>query len=262
MSRPARGCVRRRSRLTHTELKREEDELKVLKARWESIMASSMRPEPAPEEVASPPSRRSVRHSIASSPAEFTSPPSAVPGAGIAVAAEALPDLNSAKRYLGGLMKSGIAGVNGLIEGLAAPPTDLPDLGTVKEEDEEEGDASMMSRTTSTVSSSAFSTVTRDSSLSSLESAGIDSDYTRTPSLETSTSSGSEDTLTTAEDFAPAVPPKSTTGPPRTIATSKVEKHARRRSAFDMFGQAASGFTTSLGRKLTEVAGSETCVCP
>lgn len=55
-----------------------------------------------------------------------------------------LPDINSAKRWMGGLVKSATAGVSGILENLAAPLEQLPPpssgsaLGMVVEEEDEE----------------------------------------------------------------------------------------------------------------------------
>ena len=276
---------------TFTELKRNEDELKALKAQWESAFSQSRNTADNPaivsRELRSPPTpatpastafispagtpispsvgrRHSVRHSIAGPLPDVGDPmsvaglaisPAGVPGA---AAAEALPDLGTAKRYLGGLVKSGMAGVSGILEGLAAPPTDLPDLGQIREEDEDEQADEHPSFD--------FSTTTRESSRSSLASTAAakqSEDGHAPPLLEPSVGSpsGSEDTLPTTDDHAPypfyAEPAPA---PPRTIPTSKPEKHARRRSVFDTFSSVGGSLSGSLGRKLAEVTGSETCV--
>ena len=123
------------------ELQRHEDELKDLKAKWEAIVARDLRTSPRlgserSNSASSPPMpspalsghrRRfaNARHSIAGTPSTLLSdlglpidPSHPIDGGQPA----ALPDMNAAKRWMGGLVKSATAGVSGILEGLAAPP--------------------------------------------------------------------------------------------------------------------------------------------
>jgi hypothetical protein len=120
----------------------------------------------------------------------------------------ALADMASAKRWMNGWVKSGVASVTGILENISAPPA-LQDLGlgTVREEEEE--DLTSQSETDSRRTSSTSATsVDHDDLLHEQQASGLPSSYTSSPISSPASS------LTRIKDDP---------------------KHARRRSTFDMF---------------------------
>jgi len=149
------------------ELKRHEDELKMLKSKWESIAAKDLitsRSNPInsinPLTSPSPLGRKPRPISTLTTPIDQS-------------ATVVVPDsVGAAKRWMGGLVKSAQAGVSGLLENLALPPEEsspVKDLETVKEEEEEDLDDRRVSSSSAEESSTFSEGVRSSSSISSIE---------------------------------------------------------------------------------------------
>lgn len=293
-----------------TELKKQESELKSLKAQWEGIVAkdlASARKTAAAAKRSTPVTSPALSRqtSAQGEPAVAAAALSlgvvdGLPNALVSVEEGAvpaqLPDINSAKRWMGGLVKSGMAGVSGILENLAAPLDQLPPptagsaLGMVVEE-EDEPQPGRPTEPDSPASSSQGTdrrqskdddffdeTKTRSSSVSSIGSLDASSNSSDTlkhdiglsPLLDGATTPASWSGSSTASSEANRTPtPTQHQGSwleaaeaeeRRVMEEQREMKHARRRSTFDVLGQTASSWSGSLGKRWGEVTGSETWV--
>lgn len=153
------------SECSAVELKRHEDDLKGLKKKWESIVArdqqassTSLQPGSSSHTSGgrSPRSPASPNMQSSSSLDSQTSRqfPHSIEDAPLTMG---VGDVTAARKWMGSWMKSGVAGVSGIIEGMSEARSSS-DLGTVREEEEDvESDAKRSSQASSNASTTATS---------------------------------------------------------------------------------------------------------
>lgn len=270
------------------ELKRHEDELQVLKKKWESLVAQSIS---TPTRKSGEHMRPYARHSVGGVPspdpsaarqlaphASDPNDPTSDESGGYSTAELELGEsVQAAKKWLGGVMSKVVEAVAGPEESLTAPMPSAH-LDSLREEDEpEEGGSTLKSSAMD--SSSRYSTTSTLSieSLSSSLGFGASSRSTPLSSRQTSSStnepdlaslnpsqilpsSSSSSSIVSAYLYQSSEDEKSPSKArdPSAYARGSEGGHNRRRSTFDMLGSAAGGGWNSIGKRWTGITESET----
>jgi hypothetical protein len=276
------------------ELKKHENELKLLKQKWETIVSQDLDSPARPSidrrdssEPSSPLEHR--RHSKTRQLSMDSNPSPTAPKAmelptdiGLGAVPMSAAHGNAgydvsaaAKRWMGGLVKTGFNGVSGLLDGLHQEQKEEAErqvaaavaasLAPVREEESDEEE----NRRTGTMAVAAGGATTdgvrsptksdRRTSGSSVASTEASSSSHLDSARSSVTSFGSHEAARKARDDGERTPTMLSEADNDETHGKEVKatKHARRRSTMDMVGSWGNG----LGKRWQEVRESETCVC-